>query len=40
LAEVVLHGAVLPFAAPLEDVMREGAYADGWICGVVRMIDA
>jgi len=40
LAEVVLHGAVLPFAAPLEEVMREGAYADGWICGVVRMIDA
>lgn len=31
LAEPILHGAALPFRAPLEEVMREAAYADGWI---------
>lgn len=40
LAEVVIHGAALPFRAPLEQVMKECAYADGWIAVVVRMVDA
>lgn len=40
LAEVVLHGAVVPFKAPLEALMREAAYADGWVAVVVRMVDA
>jgi autophagy-related protein 5 len=40
LAEVVLHGAIVPFKAPLEELMREAAYADGWIAVVVRMVDA
>lgn len=40
LAEALLHGAVVPFKAPLEDLMREAAYADGWIAVVVRMVDA
>jgi autophagy-related protein 5 len=31
LAEPILHGASLPFRAPLEEVMRVAAYADGWI---------
>lgn len=38
LAEPVLHGAALPFRAPLEEVMREAAYADGWIHLTVRML--
>ncbi|KAF4633005.1 hypothetical protein G7Y89_g5112 [Cudoniella acicularis] len=29
LAEPVLHGAVVPMKAPLEEVMREATYADG-----------
>jgi autophagy-related protein 5 len=40
LAEPILHGAPLPFRAPLEEVMREAAYADGWIHLSVSMIDA
>lgn len=40
LAEVVLHGAVVPFRAKLEELMREASYADGWIHLCVRMIDA
>jgi autophagy-related protein 5 len=40
LAEPVLHGAAVPFRAPLEEVMREAAYADGWVHLCVRMIDA
>jgi len=31
LARAVLHGAVLPLAAPVEEVMRGAAYADGWV---------
>jgi len=40
LAEPVLHGAPVPFRAPLEELMREAAYADGWIHMSVLMIDA
>ncbi|KUJ11881.1 APG5-domain-containing protein [Mollisia scopiformis] len=40
LAEPILHGAPVPFRAPLEEVMREAAYADGWIHLGVLMIDA
>ncbi|KAI0386818.1 autophagy protein Apg5-domain-containing protein [Hypomontagnella monticulosa] len=39
LAEALLHGARVPFSAPLEDLMREAAYPDGWICLVVRPLD-
>ncbi|KAM0285649.1 hypothetical protein ACHAQH_001355 [Verticillium albo-atrum] len=35
LAHVVLHGAPVPFAAPVEDLMREAAYPDGWLCLIV-----
>ncbi|KAI9818033.1 MAG: autophagy protein 5 [Pycnora praestabilis] len=38
LARAVLHGAVLPLTAPVEEVMRGAAYADGWVhLGVVMM---
>jgi autophagy-related protein 5 len=40
LAEPMLHGAPIPFRAPLEEVMREAAYADGWVHLSVSMIDA
>ncbi|TVY81210.1 Autophagy protein, partial [Lachnellula suecica] len=39
LAEPVLHGAPLPMRAPLEEVMREAAYADGWVHLCVVMVD-
>ena len=35
LATVVMHGAQVPFQAPLEELMREAAYPDGWLCLVV-----
>jgi autophagy-related protein 5 len=38
LAKAVLHGAVVPMSAPVEDLMRTAAYLDGWIhLGVVMM---
>ena len=40
LAEPILHGAPVPFRAPLEELMREAAYADGWLHLSVQMIDA
>lgn len=40
LAEPVLHGAPVPFRAPLEELMRDAAYADGWLHLTVLMIDA
>ncbi|KAK6841348.1 hypothetical protein PG990_006644 [Apiospora arundinis] len=40
LANVILHGAHVPFAAPLEELMREAAYPDGWLCFVVVPLDA
>lgn len=38
LAEPILHGACVPFGAPLEDLMRECAYADGWLHLCVNML--
>ncbi|KAI1344891.1 autophagy protein Apg5-domain-containing protein [Xylariaceae sp. FL0016] len=38
-ANVVLHGAAAPFDAPLEDLMREAAYPDGWLYLVVVPCD-
>lgn len=35
LASVQMHGAQVPFDAPLGDLMREAAYPDGWLCLVV-----
>lgn len=37
LATAILHGAPVPFDAPLEDLMREAAYPDGWLCFVVGL---
>ncbi|QUC16134.1 uncharacterized protein UV8b_00375 [Ustilaginoidea virens] len=37
LAGVVLHGADVPFQAPLAELMREAAYPDGWLCLVVTV---
>ncbi|KAI4861533.1 autophagy protein Apg5-domain-containing protein [Hypoxylon rubiginosum] len=39
LADAILHGARVPFSAPLEDLMREAAYPDGWLCLVVKPLD-
>ncbi|KAI1104509.1 autophagy protein Apg5-domain-containing protein [Jackrogersella minutella] len=39
LADAILHGARVPFRAPLEDLMREAAYPDGWLCLVVKPLD-
>ncbi|KAL0942838.1 autophagy protein Apg5 [Colletotrichum truncatum] len=38
LATVVLHGSSVPFSAPLEDLMREAAYPDGWISLAVVLL--
>ncbi|KAH7255797.1 autophagy protein Apg5-domain-containing protein [Fusarium redolens] len=38
LAKVVMHGAGIPFDAPLEELMREASYPDGWICMVVIVL--
>lgn len=38
LAGVVLHGAQVPFGAPLEELMREAAYPDGWLCLIVVLL--
>lgn len=37
-AEPILHGASVPFSAPIEDLMREAAYADGWLHLCVSML--
>ncbi|KAL2202825.1 APG5-domain-containing protein [Sarocladium strictum] len=37
LVGVVLHGAAVPFEAPLGELMREAAYPDGWLCFVVTI---
>ncbi|KAI0845981.1 autophagy protein Apg5-domain-containing protein [Daldinia vernicosa] len=39
LADAVLHGVRVPFGAPLEELMREAAYPDGWLCLVVKPLD-
>ncbi|KAK4121051.1 hypothetical protein N657DRAFT_578407 [Parathielavia appendiculata] len=38
LANVILHGAPVPFRAPLEELMREAAYPDGWLCLCVVLL--
>ncbi|EFX03054.1 autophagy protein [Grosmannia clavigera kw1407] len=38
LANVVLHGASVPFHTPLEELMREAAYPDGWLALVVVLL--
>jgi autophagy-related protein 5 len=35
---VMQHGAAVPFSAPLEDLMREAAYPDGWLCLIVVLM--
>ncbi|KAK0614038.1 autophagy protein Apg5-domain-containing protein [Immersiella caudata] len=38
LANVILHSAPVPFKAPLEELMREAAYPDGWLCLIVVLL--
>lgn len=38
LANVIMHGAPVPFWAPLEELMREAAYPDGWLCLIVVLL--
>lgn len=38
LAKPVLHGAVIPMSALIEEVVRSSAYGDGWAYIVVRMM--
>lgn len=35
MASILLHGAPVPFDAPLEELMKEATYPDGWLCFVV-----
>lgn len=39
LAQPVLHGAVLPLGANIEDLLRTVAYMDGWLHIVVAMLS-
>ncbi|KAI0016546.1 autophagy protein Apg5-domain-containing protein [Xylariomycetidae sp. FL0641] len=39
LANVILNGARVPFRAPLEELMQEAAYPDGWLYLVVVPLD-
>lgn len=38
LAQAVLHGAVLPLGGGVEELLRTGAYLDGWLHVVVAMM--
>jgi autophagy-related protein 5 len=38
LAQAVLHGAVLPLTASVEDLIRSVAYLDGWLHIAVVMM--
>lgn len=38
LAQAVLHGAVLPLSAGVEDLVRSTAYLDGWLHIAVVMM--
>lgn len=38
LANVLLHGVPVPFTAPLDELMREAAYPDGWLCLIVILL--
>ncbi|KFA76792.1 hypothetical protein S40288_09157 [Stachybotrys chartarum IBT 40288] len=37
LAKALLHGVAVPFEAPLEEVMKDAAYPDGWLCFVIAI---
>ncbi|KAK2074282.1 hypothetical protein P8C59_008502 [Phyllachora maydis] len=37
-AHVLMHGAPVPLAAPLEELMREAAFPDGWLCLTVVLV--
>lgn len=37
-AKPVLHGAVVPMAAPLEELLRSVAYPDGWLHFGIEML--
>ncbi|KAI1005237.1 hypothetical protein K3495_g2988 [Podosphaera aphanis] len=39
IAEPILHGSPVPFHTPLEELMREASYADGWLHMCVRVLD-
>ncbi|RKF60752.1 Autophagy protein 5 [Erysiphe neolycopersici] len=39
LAEPILHGAPVPFHAPLIELMKEATYADGWLHMCIRILD-
>lgn len=36
-AKVIMHGVEVPFTAPLEELMLEAAYPDGWLSMVVGL---
>lgn len=38
LAQAVMHGAAVPFEAPVEELMREASYPDGWLCLVIVVL--
>lgn len=38
-AEPILHGVPVPFSAPIEDLMREAAYPDGWLHLCVLLLN-
>ncbi|RKF53428.1 Autophagy protein 5 [Golovinomyces cichoracearum] len=37
-AKPILHGAPIPFHTPLEELMREAAFADGWLHICIRIL--
>lgn len=39
LAEPVLHGALVPLSAPVEELLKHAAYADGWLHIVIVMMS-
>ena len=39
LAQAVLHGAVVPLAATMEELLRAGAYPDGFLHVAVVMMS-
>jgi autophagy-related protein 5 len=38
LAQAVLHGAVVPLGADVDDLVRTAAYLDGWLHVVIVMM--
>lgn len=39
-AEAILHGAAVPLAAPLQPLLQDAAYCDGFLHVVVRLVHA